>query len=316
MFAALVLAATVAPGIELRLPIACTPGADCLIQQYPDHDPGTGAADYTCAHQSYDGHDGTDFRLPDKIAQAKGVAVIAAAGGTVVGLRDGEPDFAVGAFNATLVKDKECGNGVVIRHDGGWETQYCHMRQGSVAVKKGQAVKAGDTLGLVGQSGDAAFVHLHLTVRKDGKPVDPFSGGMAACGAKTNSLWRPQDRAVLAWRDSQVLNMGFAAGPVSMDDVERGGLTGPKRSSMALTAYVRAISLRQGDIQSLVVTGPDGREMARSDLPALDHDKAQYQMFTGRKLTTTAWPAGAYTATYTVTRAGKTVVSKTIKTTL
>ena len=303
-----------APGLSLAQPIDCVVGADCLIQQYADHDPGAGASDYRCRHETYDGHDGTDFRLPDKQAQARGVAVLAAAGGVVTARRDGEPDFAVGAFDARLVKDdKACGNGVVIRHAGGWETQYCHMRQGSVSVRIGQVVRTGDRLGLVGQSGDAAFVHLHLSVRHDGKAVDPF-GPEATCrpAAGLNaSLWRADARARLAYRDVAVLNAGFAAAAVTMEDIERGGIVPPRRSSPALTVYVRAIALRRGDVQSLVLSGPDG-EMARSEAPPLDRDKAQYEMFVGKTRTGAAWPAGGYRGVYTVTRAGVPVLSKAI----
>ncbi len=306
-------APAVMTGISLAKPIACTLGRDCLIQQYFDHDAESGASDYTCGTESYDGHDGTDFRLPDKMAQARGVAVLAAADGVVAALRDGEPDFDVGAFDENLVKGKECGNGVVLRHADGWETQYCHMRQGSVAVHVGQNVRTGDRLGLVGQSGDAAFVHLHLSVRHNGQKIDPF-GPDAVCHAGANlktSLWRPADRAELAWRDTQVLNIGFAARAVSMDDIERGGITMPRTQSPALVAYVRAISLHEGDVLSLVLSGPDG-EMARQDTPPLDHDKAQYEMFVGKKLTTASWPAGDYRGAFTVTRNGRVILSRTV----
>ena len=38
------------------------------------------------------------------------------------------------------------------------------MEAGSIAVKKGQHVKAGDLLGKIGFSGDALFPHEHYTV--------------------------------------------------------------------------------------------------------------------------------------------------------
>ena len=36
--------------------------------------------------------------------------------------------------------DRECGNGVVIQHKDGFETQYCHMARGSITVTPGQSV--------------------------------------------------------------------------------------------------------------------------------------------------------------------------------
>ena len=50
--------------LELELPIACEIGQTCFIQNYVDHDPSMGARDYMCRQQTYDKHDGTDFRLP------------------------------------------------------------------------------------------------------------------------------------------------------------------------------------------------------------------------------------------------------------
>ena len=93
--------------------------------------------------------------------------------------------------NAELLKGRECGNGVVLRHKGGWETQYCHLKQGSVLVKSGQEVWAGQELGFVGQSGKAAFPHVHLSVRKDGKVVDPFDpDGVLTCDlTEQDTLW-------------------------------------------------------------------------------------------------------------------------------
>ena len=308
------LHASTAPSATLVLakPIACDIGTTCFIQQYADHDPGPGAKDYMCGHNVYDKHDGTDIRLLDKAAEARGVAVLAAADGVVVNMRDGEPDWAIGEFaQAKVNMDKACGNGVLIQHANGWDTQYCHLRQGSVVVKPGQTVTAGTQLGLVGQSGDAQFPHLHLSVRHERKSVDPFAYGQTSCG-KPASLWAPGTADQMLYHDRQILNAGFAQQAIGADDIERGGLIAPTRSSPALVVYIRAIGLSQGDIQTLVLYGPDGQEMARSVIPPLNRDKAQYQMFVGKKLTTSAWPAGRYRGAYSVTHDGKVMLSRDI----
>jgi hypothetical protein len=304
------------PPIALYKPIDCSIGIDCFIQQYADHDPGKSAVDYTCGSAVYDGHDGTDFRLPDKVAQARGVAVVAAADGVVMRLRDGEPDFDVGTYDAAKVRgDAECGNGVVINHRGGWQTQYCHMQKGSIRVKAGDPVEAGTPLGLVGQSGQAAFIHLHLSVRHDGQAVDPFAFGLDRCDAGTGdsrSLWRSADRQEMRYRDAQVINAGFASDPVSGDDIERGGIAPPGPRSPALVFYVRAIALRGGDVQSLALAGPDGAIIADSALAPLERDKAQYQAYAGKKLKTASWPPGTYRGTYRVSRGGAIVLEKAV----
>ena len=167
------------PLLLLHWPLACSVGHTCFIQHYVDHDPEGAPRDPFCGPKTYHGHDGADIRLPDMAAQRSGVGVLAAADGVVTGLRDGMPDVSVreGGFDA--IKNRECGNGLMISHGGGWTTQYCHMRQGSLRVRSGQHVRAGDVLGQVGLSGDTEFPHLHLSVRLNGGIVDPFVYGVA-----------------------------------------------------------------------------------------------------------------------------------------
>src|SRR5258705_6265720 len=128
--------------LTLEVPLACRFGEACFIQQFFDHDPGPGAKDYRCGPMSYDDHDGVDLRVPTLAAQKKGVAVLAAAAGTVRGARDGMEDVNVAIAGSDSVKGRECGNGVVIAHAGRWETQYCHMAQSSVRVRTGQQLGA------------------------------------------------------------------------------------------------------------------------------------------------------------------------------
>jgi hypothetical protein len=149
-----------------------------------DHDPGPTALDFTCSGLSYDTHTGTDFALPSLAAMRAGVAVLAAAPGQVTALRDGMPDTGLTPETAAQIEGRDCGNGVVIRHADGWETQYCHLMQGSVTVARGQIVETGTPLGLVGLSGNTEFPHVHIALRRNGQVVDPFDpDGQITCGA-------------------------------------------------------------------------------------------------------------------------------------
>ncbi|MFX3624738.1 MAG: peptidoglycan DD-metalloendopeptidase family protein [Ectobacillus sp.] len=56
------------------------------------------------------------------------------------------------------------GNVVFIRHHGGHEAVYAHMNRRF--VRKGQAVKAGQTIGEVGNTGQSHGAHLHFEVHK------------------------------------------------------------------------------------------------------------------------------------------------------
>jgi hypothetical protein len=313
------LAAMLAAGlITLELPIDCRFGETCFIQQYVDHDPGTGATDYRCGPLTYDGHDGTDFRLPTLADQARGVDVLAAAPGVVKAVRDGVEDVSVEKIGRAAVAGRECGNGVVIAHADGWETQYCHMAKGSVRVRPGQAVAAREALGRVGESGDAAFIHLHLSVRHNGWTVDPFAydAPPGGCGTEA-SLWSPAAAAQLAYRTPQLINWGFSDGPVSGDDIETGaaGARALGADPPAIVAFVRVIGLMKGDVLSLELDGPGGLR-AVSKPVTLERNEAQHLQFTGPRRPASGWAAGAYTAHFTVTRAGKTALEKAFEMTL
>lgn len=60
---------------------------------------------------------------------------------------------------------------VVIDHGFGYKTLYGHLS--ALKVRTGQAVKRGDLIGLVGNTGLSSGPHLHYEVHKGGDPVDP-----------------------------------------------------------------------------------------------------------------------------------------------
>jgi Peptidase family M23/LysM domain len=63
------------------------------------------------------------------------------------------------------------GNYVMIRHYNGLETLYGHMSEAKVEV--GQFVKAGEVIGLGGNTGKSTGPHLHFEVRYAGNAFDP-----------------------------------------------------------------------------------------------------------------------------------------------
>ncbi len=298
---------------ELGLPIACALGSACFVQQYPDMDKGSGAADSFCGTATYDGHKGTDIRIRYMGEIAGDVAVVASAAGTVLRQRDGEPDKLVSSdADRAAVKDKECGNGVVVDHGGGWETQYCHMKQGSIAVKEGQAVKAGDVLGAVGASGLAQFPHVHIGVRKDGADIDPNSGrpltgGCVADPKDAAPLWDGDVAKAMAGPATQLVDAGFAGAPV---DNAALAVTRPEDATagaQAMVGWALLINLRKGDRIVIVLNGPSGGVLARQTLPPLDRSKATYSLYAGKR----GAPApGEYALSVEVLRDGKAVLSE------
>ena len=299
--AILSLAALPAAGdISLELPVDCDLGQTCFIQQTVDHDPGPGVADAYCGTLSYDGHEGTDIALPSLAAQSRGVAVLAAAAGTVRAVRDGEPDILQGSPGAPDVDGIKCGNGVLLTHPDGWETQYCHMARGSIAVDVGDRVTAGTPLGRIGLSGATTFPHLHLSVRRDGVVVDPFAPDRPdTCGDPGPGLWAEP----LPFPPGGVIATGFADATPAYDAIKAGDVPARNdtRTPMVLWGYL--YGSQAGDVVRLAITGPDGRKVFTDEVP-LDRTQAQLFRSSGRRAPAAGWAAGDYSGTVTLLRDG------------
>lgn len=89
------------------------------------------------------------------IATASGTPIVAAAGGTV------KQASWCGSY----------GNLVVISHGNGVETYYAHCSR--ILVSAGDTVNAGDTISLVGSTGNSTGPHLHFEVRINGTAMNP-----------------------------------------------------------------------------------------------------------------------------------------------
>ena len=150
----------------------CKPGTSCFLQNYVDHDAGSAARDHRCAAQTYDGHKGTDIRLRDRTAMEQGVNVLAAARGTVKGVRDGLPDVSIRNAGTEAIKGRECGNGVVIDHGDGWKSQYFHLSRVDVAA--GAQVGQGQRVGGLGSTGRSTGPHLHFQIGRGREARDPM----------------------------------------------------------------------------------------------------------------------------------------------
>ena len=114
---------------------------------------------YGTVSQGYDAtkHTGID------ISAEQGVAVIAAADGTVSHIQTWD--------GSTTTGDQSYGNMVQITHADERTTLYAHLSK--VLVSSGDSVSAGETIGYVGNTGNADGAHLHFEVQQSGQTVDP-----------------------------------------------------------------------------------------------------------------------------------------------
>jgi murein DD-endopeptidase MepM/ murein hydrolase activator NlpD len=88
------------------------------------------------------------------------------ADGTVTEAKDGIPENTPSpterAVEMTL--DSMAGNHIIEKIGNGAYATYAHMQPGSLRVKLGDHVKKGQTLGLVGNSGNSTGPHLHFQI--------------------------------------------------------------------------------------------------------------------------------------------------------
>lgn len=302
-------AAPSASALELGLPLACTPGADCWLVRLVDHDAGPGFADHRCGSLGSDGHEGTDFAIADARRMAQGVPVLASAAGTVAGIRDGMPDQPPEGRIAHAFGDRNCGNGVLLRHEGGWETQYCHLREGSVLVARGDEVAAGQALGQVGMTGEANFPHVHLSVRHDGVGIDPFTGGPTGerCGPPGAPLWAAGLQAGLAYDEVPIAVVGLTDHVPDRDAIIAGDAAAGtlSLSSPALVGYLLAYGLRAGDRLEIEIRGPDGRSVSTAGFD-LAEDAPRATRAAGRRRPAEGWVPGSYQVEARVRRGERT----------
>ena len=127
-------------GDLFKIPISATYRISSKFGWRPD--PFTGVRSY---------HTGIDLACPE------GTPIRAAMNGTVA---------FVGWSNVF-------GNYIIVNHPNGYQTLYGHLS--ASRVKKGQGVTQATVIGLVGSTGYSTGAHLHFTVYKNGRLVNPSS---------------------------------------------------------------------------------------------------------------------------------------------
>ena len=103
----------------------------------------------------------------------------------------GHPIHAQTSGKVTAAGPSGNGFGTMVKASKGvYDYIYAHLSK--ALVDKGDNIKAGQKIGLMGNTGASTGPHVHYEVRKDGKPINPLSG----TGGESNS---PQGSGVARW---------------------------------------------------------------------------------------------------------------------
>jgi hypothetical protein len=221
------------------------------------------------------------------------------------------------------LRGRDAGNGVRIDHGDGWETQYSHLKRGSVKVRRGQRVSAGEVLGLIGLSGRTEFPHLDFVVRRRGTSIDPFApesvpaapGDASKCpqGPAADTLWREEAVEALRYRPSGVLIAGFAGETPDRGRAQRGEYGGTlEASAPVLVFWIEVFGPRSGDVERFEMLAPDGKVIARREQPITRNYAVRFS-YGGRRRGENPWPAGEYLARYALERDGRVVAGTQVR---
>jgi hypothetical protein len=168
---ALSLRSSAAPPLRYNIfPVSGNLNRDIALGNFVDLNRSPVRLAWDCTNSTYNFHNGHDAFIRTLGEQEIGVPIVAARDGVVAATHDGEPDMNDGPFPIRS-------NYVIIDHGSDRFSWYYHVKRGSVAVSVGEAVKAGQEIGMIGSSGNSGgWPHLHFETRIDRRAYEPFAG--------------------------------------------------------------------------------------------------------------------------------------------
>ena len=155
---------------------------------------------------------GKAFRTDGKKSEdwlCYGVDILAVGPGTVVEVMRDLPDEPPGVAPTNLTVDEIAGNHVLLDLGDGRYAMYAHLAPHSVTVHVGDRVKAGDKLGLLGNSGNTTGPHLHFQISDRPSTLDVTSLPFVF------EHMTLQNRSAMNMEDME--NESIAGKPITMD---------------------------------------------------------------------------------------------------
>lgn len=288
-------AAVAGSDMRFGFPLNCRLNANCFISSYFDLDRRIGfKEDYQCGDVTQDNQTGIHISLPNYINTKLGFDVLAAADGEVVSTSQGAPDLVLDSRKLPQYRGSACGNGVLLEHEGGWFTRYCHLKDESLRVSVGQNVLKGQKIGEVGASGKTDWPRLDFSVSRNNYLFDPFSGKttLEGCGGTISPLWD----ADYAYSPFAVMTSGFIIGPPDTQKAKVGTLPDYEYIpdfTPDLSMWAMLMNVKKGDRLIMQITDPNGfifNEIERE----LDFNAEREVVYLYTKKKNLLWDVGVY----------------------
>lgn len=290
LFLSLFLLSGHAKAIEFGFPVACQVMGNCWITNHVDLDDRIGRTDdYMCGEKATDNNRSTHISLGSINAMENNIPVIAAADGVI------EFSGNQGGF---------CGYRILIQHDDGWESNYCHLKPGTLQHNAGDTIKRGEIIAAVGMSGQADWPRLSFATTRNGMVFDPFSGrtSIEGCSATTNPLWI--DGMNPPYEPAAVVGAGFTIGHVTNNEIMAGTAeiaTAISTQTPQLSLWSLMMNLRTGDKIHMSITTPAGRILNEME-QTIDTDTPRYPLYFSTLRKGFLWDAGEYQGVIKITR--------------
>lgn len=276
--------------IELRFPVACQLMKNCWVTRHVDLNKRSGSVeDYMCGQKTIDGAKSTHISLANKLSAEQNVPVVASYAGKITTARN------VGGF---------CGVRIVIEHEGGWESSYCHLNPRTINVQEGQHVRTGQALGTIGMSGQSNWPHLSYALLRNGMVFDPFSGKTAleGCSLDSQTLWSGGINPL--YEPAQVTNIGFNFGAIKSNEILNGTIknaTVMRADTPHIALWAMITNVRKGDNIVMKIVEPSGRILEQSDFIA-NNDHEHYPIYLSKFRQKFTWEDGQYKGVVTLSR--------------
>lgn len=279
---------------QLQFPVRCSMNQNCWIINYVDDDSSGNWHDYKGGRQTYNEHTGTDIAIKNISQMRQGVDVIATASGTVVATRDGIQDKNALSQDLSQLQNIACGNRVAIK-TGEWITDYCHMKNGSIRVKKGDYVSTGQTIGQIGMSGLTEFPHLHISVQQGNQFFDPFTGLERYSKGYKNPLWNPSVLQQLSYKPHVIYNIGVSNEIPSLLNIRNEKYKNNQISSNSdlLLVWLDTMHVEVNDIIDVSVSNFNGIPYLKQRI-VVDKANAKKMFYTGKRKPANGFVKGNY----------------------